>query len=544
MNVVAAPADLDPTFGNGGKVVSSPDDSGNYLSKGMAIQSDGKIVRVGYTQPASTNSIVVARYNADGSLDTTFGNNGWTSVSFGGDKETADEIVIQADGKIVIGGVTEFPNFNNEVGIARFNSDGSLDTTFADNGIKVIGFTDDNGTFLDFLGTLEMGANGKIVIAGKAFRTTSFQRHFISRLNADGSFDTNFGTDGKMLEAGQDLHDLVIQPDGTLFAVGYNSTSQFSHTLRVIKYNSDGSRGWEYTEGSMFGATPNFRAIALQSDGKLVVAGTKEGMFYVIRLTPTGSLDNTFTPPTTPPGSEALSLAIQADGKIVVVGKDNFPNDHVFFVVRYNADGSLDSGFGNGGIVNTDISNNEDQSTSVLIQPDGKILVGGFAGPGGGTGYRFIMARYLGGNLIPDNPAFDYDGDGKSDISVFRSSNSVWYLNQSTNGFTTVQFGISTDRIVPADFDGDGKTDIAIYRDGVWWILQSETNTVIAIQFGAAEDKPQTGDFDQDGKDDIAVFRPSEGAWYILGIQTADFPQLHSVRAKTFRKREIMMAME
>ena len=118
----------------------------------------------------------------------------------------------------------------------------------------------------------------------------------------------------------------------------------------------------------------------------------------------------------------------------------------------------------------------------------------------------------------PNKTLFDYDGDGKSDVSVFRPSSGVWYLLNSSIGIQSLPFGIATDKITPADFDGDSKTDVAVYRpsNGVWYILKS-SGGFNALQFGVAEDVPAPADYDGDGRADIAVFRPSTGAWYILG---------------------------
>ncbi len=111
---------------------------------------------------------------------------------------------------------------------------------------------------------------------------------------------------------------------------------------------------------------------------------------------------------------------------------------------------------------------------------------------------------------------FDFDGDRRSDVGVFRPSNGVWYINSSGGGFNIFQFGMSGDKPVSADYDGDGKSDGAVYRSGAWYRLMSATNTFDAISFGLSNDIPAPADFDGDGKADIGVFRPSNGTWYIL----------------------------
>ena len=118
---------------------------------------------------------------------------------------------------------------------------------------------------------------------------------------------------------------------------------------------------------------------------------------------------------------------------------------------------------------------------------------------------------------------YDFDGDGKSDISVFRESNGAWYINNSQNGFIAVTFGQNGDKITPADFDGDGKTDIAVFRNGFWYYLKSSNNSFVGLQFGQSGDIPIPADFDGDNKADINVFRPSNGAWYRLNSSNNSF---------------------
>ena len=158
-----------------------------------------------------------------------------------------------------------------------------------------------------------------------------------------------------------------------------------------------------------------------------------------------------------------------------------------------------------------------------LDMPEGAI----FAGPLN-TSFSITYAGGDGNDIaitVINKALFDYDGDGRSDISVFRPSTGDWYLQRSTAGFFGVNFGSAQDRIVPADYDGDGKSDVAVYRPstGIWYVTNSSTGTLDYYGFGIAEDLPTPADYDGDGRADLSVFRPSTGTWYRLNSLTGQF---------------------
>jgi hypothetical protein len=144
------------------------------------------------------------------------------------------------------------------------------------------------------------------------------------------------------------------------------------------------------------------------------------------------------------------------------------------------------------------------------------------AGQGANSGWYVDSVRVTGNytcSFIPDvnRTRADFDGDGKTDISVFRPSTGVWWLNRSTAGVGAVAWGVSTDIATPGYYDGDDKTDSAVFRpsQGLWYILRSSDLGYSVAPFGSAGDVPVTGDYDGDGRTDLAVFRPSNNVWYI-----------------------------
>ena len=398
-----ADGQLDSTFGTGGVATTDLGGGATGYAYGITVQSDSKIVVVGST---STNNgdFLVIRYNADGTLDTSFDTDGKVSTDFSGAANEAYAVVMQSDGKIVVAGWS-----GSNMALARYNTDGSLDTGFDTDG-KV---TTDFGGYNDFAWRVAIQSDGKIVAAGGADNGGSNGYFALARYNTDGSLDTGFGTGGKVttdFSAGWDaICGLAIRSDGKLVVGGYAGNGT-NNDFAVVRYNADGSLDTSFdTDGKAttdFGNDETATDVAILSDGKTVAAGfANSGArpdFAVARYNADGSLDTSFstdgkTTTAFGGGSDTgESVAVQSDGK-VVVGATTYSMGSTqldFAVVRYNADGSLDTSFGTGGKAVVDFEGYDDTVTRVAIQSNGKILVAGSAVDSATGDEQFALARY------------------------------------------------------------------------------------------------------------------------------------------------------
>ena len=287
---------LDTTFSGDGKVITDfgGDDGGNSV----VMQADGKILVVGSTYNGSSSDIALARYNTDGTLDTNFSDDGKATTNFG----SGHCVVMQGDGKILVAG-SESNDSGNDFALARYNSDGSLDTTFSGDG-KV---TTDFGEGDDHGYSVVMQPDGKIIVAGFDF---NYSGDFVlARYNADGTLDTTFSDDGKVVTdfGGDDYgFSVVMQPDGKIIVAGLRSFD-----FAVARYNSDGTLDTTFSgDGKVttdFGGYDGGYSVVIQADGKIVVAGSSgfsnfisSADFALARFNSDGSLDtiSDITPPT------------------------------------------------------------------------------------------------------------------------------------------------------------------------------------------------------------------------------------------------------
>ncbi|MGH8594775.1 MAG: hypothetical protein ACREV3_13270 [Gammaproteobacteria bacterium] len=397
--VAAAPGDLDPTFGDRGKVTT--DFAFIDLARDVALQpSDYKIVVVGRTD----SNFALARYHSDGSLDTSFGKGGKVVTDFFGDDD-GQGIVVQPDGKIVVVGEVFAGATSADFGLARYNSDGSLDTSFGDGG-KVI--TDFGG--FDLASTVALQRDGKIVVVGEAGPDFG-----VARYRSDGRLDQSFGDSGKLVTdfgGGNEVARAVsIQPNGKILAAGSGGDGNGNLNFVLARYRNNGTLDATFGKGGkvstdFFGRIDAATSIAIQRNGRIVAAGSvmqrgdSNEDFGLVHYRRNGRVDSSFGDAgkvTTDffGGSNDLAedIAAMENCDILLAGfvVNRLATD--FALALYGRDGTLDTKFGSGGKVTTDFGA-QDQAAAVVLQPDGKIVVVGFRGDSN-TGTDFALARYL-----------------------------------------------------------------------------------------------------------------------------------------------------
>lgn len=378
-------------------VVSTGFTDGFAEVRGIISQADGRLVVVGdvIDVSAPTQDFVVLRYDVNGNPDPTFGVGGRVTTDFLGYADHAYGVAQQPDGKIVVAGDATDSSFSllgYGFALARYNSNGSLDTSFGTGGKVRIDLADSQ----DELFKVAIQSDGKIVAAGHAYNSAANTDNVVvARYNSDGSLDTGFGTGGLVFtsfnSAVSQALGLGIQADGRIVIAGFGG----NQGMILARYMGNGSLDASFGTGGKVDTTLGLfgsgLALALQPDGKIVVSGNaftgaNTTDFGVARFLNDGSRDlnfgiggQTFT--NFGPGSDnAYQVMVQPDGKIVAAGFTYDPitgGDGDFAVARYHADGSPDLSFGAGGKMTTDFSGGVDFAFGAAIQPNGRIVVAG-----------------------------------------------------------------------------------------------------------------------------------------------------------------------
>lgn len=460
----------DTAFGIDGKIV---DDAGLGRSVANSIISDPNRQTVVAGSAGSSGTII--RFNSDGSLDFAFGVNGRFTLPryIDGIFRTAQfkQVIRQPDGKIVAVAAANGFETNYSV-VVRLNSDGTPDTSFSGDGFEVIVNSTASRLALD---SLALQSDGKIVLAGEIFASAAEADFVVYRLNSNGTIDLNFDIDGKVVTdfgfTKETARSVEIQTDNKIIATG-----SVDGRFAAVRYNPDGSLDTTFSFDGKVVVTIGIpdtgtltptggNASALQSDGKIIIAGAAsngaDNDFALVRFNADGTLDNSFgssgtvVTQTGEGQASANDIAIQTDGKLIVVGSssdgDLGSSSEDFAIVRYNADGTLDSSFadpapkayGNGGIVLVDFVLGADKANSVTLDSIGRAVVAGNSG----NPAQFSVARIL-GNIAPTAANVSVSGrvltpEGRGLMNAFvtftDSQGQVKFARSNTFGYFRIE---------------------------------------------------------------------------------------------------------
>lgn len=394
----------------------------------VALQTDGKIVMSGYTWDNVTGDVFVIRLNTDGSLDNTFGTDGVALVS--NSTDVTESIAVQSDGKILIGGYTD-----DSFTVARFNTDGTLDTDFGNNGWSIVGFGSPS-----YIKDITLQDDGKIVAAG--FAIGAAYQMAAARLNADGTIDNTFGSNGTVafnVGDGNDFASAVaVDDNGKVLIGGHKWISNIGrkYDLAVVRLNEDGSFDTSY------------------GDNGVAIARVVDGSNY------------------------AGDILLQSDGKVVIAGYTVLETVYDLAMARFDVDGNLDDTFGVGGMVNTDYNGGEDYGSAIALQPDDKIILAGNTFTGSGTS-EILVARYdntvlgtgdfqnIAFSLYP-NPANDY-------ITID--------LNGTSSNYQVAIFDVLGKNVYNTEIDGTKQIDVSSLAAGAYFVRLNSNSQATTIRF-------------------------------------------------------------
>lgn len=461
--VVRYLTDGSPDSSFAGDGITTMDMGSSYdVAYAIAVKSDGQIVVAGEVTIGNASRLAVACLNSDGSPNAGFSYDG-KEILYWGAGSMARGVAIQPDGKIVLAGsvVVSSASFS-EFLVVRMNADGTLDNNFSADGIQTMQF----GPMVEIAEAVALSADGKIVVAGTAYEQTGGD-FALARFNTNGTPDSSFGSHGKVtvaVSSGFDYsYSVAIDPTGKILSAG-SSNTKYAVTRHTVNGSLDNSfDGDGIVTGFKPDSPASFYVAAVQTDGKIVAAGSAfarawwtenhEEELAVIRFNVNGTIDNSFAENGrlvvdygTGSGI-ATAIAIQPDGKIVVGGYVHNGRNQDFAIVRLNTDGTLDGSFGDGGKLLIDFSDSDDQLQGIAIQPDGKIVA---------AGRTYDWRNQQGMNFA----LCSYNADGTPDLSFSGDGKVI-------TDFSTAQLPATHDEINALVLQPDGRIVVAGLH--AWW---------------------------------------------------------------------------
>ncbi len=468
---------LDTSFDSGGVLITNVLFTSLDEEHGLVEQSDGKLV------VANTN-MGLMRYQSNGSLDLSFGVNGLVSTPV--TRATAASVIQQNDGKLLVAGSRVNPDNNYaDFFFARFNPDGLLDTSFSTVGTlaTALSATDDAAK------VVIQQMDGKLVAAGYSKAASGLSNFATARYNSDGSLDTTFNGSGfvitQMGMANDYIYDMAQQADGKIVVAG-EATVSGSTDIALARYNSNGSLDTSFDgDGKVTTAVgagiDSAASIIQQTDGKLVIAGSSHNNgiydFVLVRYNANGSLDTSFD------GDGKLTLDFdagidiggdvvqQADGKLVITGRSKINNQFQIAIARVNTDGSVDATFNGDGKNAFSFGPGSHYGEDLLQTRDGKLVIGGWADslPGG---REIILARLESGQLDTDSDGVvdwldsDNDNDGVMNIADVFPLDATEFADADHDGIGNNADTDDDNDSLPDVIDADPLVPLALTVDG------------------------------------------------------------------------------
>lgn len=394
---------LDTSFGSSGKVTTNFSGTNDEL-KALVLDSDGKIIAVGKTSNGSNDDFAVARYLTNGTLDTTFGTGGVVTTDFSSQNDVAYAVKLQSDGKIVVAG-TAVSATGSTFAMARYTTTGVLDTTFGSSGVVTTAI----GATYDEIRSMAIQSNDAIVVGGFSKGATYF-RAVVARYTSVGVLDTTFNSNGQRIMAigSQDcqIYDVIVESTGLITSCG-TAVGTTDRDFLAARLLSDGSLDTNFngsgtaTQNIGSGTVDTAYSLKKNTEGKYVIAGTSSSStdsMAVIKLSSTGALDTTFatqglfTGKVNSNNTTAKAMLILAADKILTAGTESGTTFN-FGLIKASYLGVLDFSFGTSGALSLDFNSNLDDLSTLAVQTDGKILVGGRTY--NGSNYDFALARLL-----------------------------------------------------------------------------------------------------------------------------------------------------
>jgi len=515
---------LDPTFGDDGLVMLLPNDDNN-VATALKILDDGSMLIGGYTNsPIFGKNFLLVKLLEDGSLDGSFGDGGMVSTDIGlGSDDVAQAMALDLDGNIYLAGYSD-DGANKDACIAKYLNDGSLDTSFGDEG-KVV--SDYNNGLADELKSIEIALlTGEIIVGGTVEMTSTQSRPVMAKYAADGSLVEGFGNAGVAL-IDEDPFDtnhlymiesLKIRPNGKITAVGWKDFPgiSWSADYMTLRVNSDGSLDNTFAQDGVNTYNGNFNGndkafdLILESDDtfKMAGAGYVNDLKYIFTgfgIQANGSV-GTWTAGSEFSGifDDAIAYDIEQDNqnRFVFAGSVGDASKDIA-IVRFNENGTVDNQFGNNGQLRENFDGNTFNEVFGLgIQSDDKIVVAGYSGD------AMLIARFLGEEQAQLN---DFElatpADGSSEIN-FSAINLNW-----TNAFGAESYEVVWDTSVNFDANPQSETptaSIQLVND----LLSNQTYYWRVRAFAGDEEGEwsETWSFTTNNLDNFELVSPNDGA--------------------------------